>query len=218
MRMMVETVIGVILAGALVAYAAEEVVHYFYDDAGRLVGAGYSSGGTNATIRYAYDANGNRTNRTSYGHGDATDSDGDGVADVNELAFFGHLGETGAGDPDGDGLVNSNEFALGSDPTAKDTDGDGMNDADEALAGSLLYDSSDVFEVANLEESPGGQVRVWWTVKSGRTYQLQTRPKLVGSTWSDVGAPHVSGGDGLQYADRAYDANAYFRVRVWVTP
>jgi len=210
-------VIGVILVGALGAYAAEEVVHYFYDDAGRLIGAGYSSGGTNATIRYAYDANGNRTNRTTYGHGDATDSDGDGVADVNELAFFGHLGETGAGDSDGDGLVNSNEFALGSDPTAKDTDGDGMDDGDEAIAGSLLYDSGDVFQVANLETSPGGQARVWWTVKSGRTYQLQTRPRLTAATWTDAGAPHASVTDGLHYADRAYDTNAYFRVRVKIT-
>jgi len=54
-------------------------------------------------------------------------------------------------------------------------------------------------------------------VKNGRTYQLQTRPRLVGSSWSDAGAPHASGMDGQHYADRAYNTNAYFRVRVKIT-
>ncbi len=60
-------------------------------------------------------------------------------------------------------------------------------------------------------------MRIWWTVKNGRTYQLQTRPRLVGSSWSDAGAPHASGMDGQHYADRAYNTNAYFRVRVKIT-
>ena len=193
------------------------MVHYFYDAGGRLVGAGYAAATTNSAIQYRYDANGNRTNRPSYGHADATDSDGDGVKDVDELAFFGDLDEDGSGDPDGDGLVNSNEFALGGDPTASDTDADGMDDGDEAVAGTLLYDASDVFEVANLDIMQAGVARIWWNVKNGRSYQLQTRTNLLGGTWGDAGTPYDSTSNGLHYADGAYDTNAFFRVKVWIT-
>jgi len=67
------------------------------------------------------------------------------------------------------------------------------------------------------ETAPIGEARVWWNVVSGRTHQLQTRPKLIGTTWADAGAPFVAGADAQHYADQAYDANAYFRVKVWVT-
>jgi len=206
------------MTGLATAHAADEVVHYFYDAAGRLIGAGYSSGGTNAAIQYAYDANGNRTNRTSYGHSDTTDSDSDGLNDVDELAFFGNLDQTASGDGDGDGLVNSNEFAMGGDPTAADTDLDGMDDGDEAIAGTLLYSGSDVFEVANVDATPSGDARVWWPTKTGRSYQLQMRTSLMTGSWTDVGARHNATSNGQFYVDETYETNAFFRVRVWVTP
>lgn len=211
-------VVGMILVSVPRAMATEEVVHYFYDDAGRLVAAGYSSLGANAAIQYKYDANGNRTNRTSYGHGDTTDSDVDEVHDVDELAFFGDLDETGSGDPDGDGLVNSYEFALGGNPMVSDTDLDGMDDSDEAVAGTLLYDSDDVFEVMNVDRMPSGDARIWWKVKNGRSYRLQMRPTLMSGTWGDVGTPYESTSNSLHYADEAYTTNAFFRVKVWITP
>ncbi|MCB0334226.1 MAG: hypothetical protein KDD55_12040, partial [Bdellovibrionales bacterium] len=45
------------------------------------------------------------------------DSDGDGLADVWELLYFGDLSQDGNGDYDGDGLTNAEEQALGTDPT-----------------------------------------------------------------------------------------------------
>ncbi len=45
------------------------------------------------------------------------DSDGDGLADVWELLYFGDLTQDGSSDYDGDGLTNAEEEALGTDPT-----------------------------------------------------------------------------------------------------
>jgi len=59
------------------------------------------------------------------------DFDGDGLNDVDELAF--HTDPTRA-DTDGDGLDDGAERDAGSDPLESDTDGDGLTDADEVLA------------------------------------------------------------------------------------
>ncbi len=61
------------------------------------------------------------------------DSDGDGLADVDEIA--------GGTDPfdadtDGDGLSDGDEVMLGTDPLAPDTDGDGLSDGDEVTLGT----------------------------------------------------------------------------------
>ena len=60
------------------------------------------------------------------------DSDGDGLFDNWESAFFGDItSQNGGGDPDGDGLDNTGELTAGSDPTEPDSDGDTVNDGDE---------------------------------------------------------------------------------------
>jgi len=209
--------VAVVLAAAS-AHAAEEIIKYTYDEAGRLVMAAYGSGGSNAVIRYGYDPNGNRTNRTAYGTSDSTDSDGDSFDDVDELFYFGDLDEDLADDSDGDGLVNSNELAMAGDPSMTDTDSDGLDDGDEAIAGTLLNDSEDVFDVANVGVAPSGEARIWWNVVSGRSYRLQMRAELMSGTWIDVGTQHDSTSNGVYSVDEAFDPNAFFRVKVWVTP
>jgi Bacterial TSP3 repeat len=77
----------------------------------------------------------------------ATDSDGDGLSDADELAGWTVLvDEDGTGtnlssrtvhsdpfnpDTDGDGLCDAQESQLKTDPTQADTDGDGLSDYDE---------------------------------------------------------------------------------------
>lgn len=201
------------------AFAAAETVTYSYDAVGRLTRAAYESGGANAVISYAYDPNGNRTNRVAIGANDTSvDTDGDGFADLHELTYFGDLDETPGGDPDGDGLVNTNEVALGGNPALADTDADGMDDGDEVIAGTELDDDDDVFEVVNIETVPSGDARIWWNVVDGRSYQLQSRSSLVDGTWGDVGAPFDATSNGPHHADDAYDANTFIRVKVWITP
>lgn len=45
------------------------------------------------------------------------DSDGDGLADIWELLYFGNLSQGANGDPDGDGINNLQEFLQGRNPT-----------------------------------------------------------------------------------------------------
>ncbi len=62
------------------------------------------------------------------------DSDGDGLLDEFELAFFGDLSEMADGDPDGDGLNNESEASQGTDPTIADSDNDGLADGAEVAS------------------------------------------------------------------------------------
>ena len=64
---------------------------------------------------------------------DQADSDGDGLADGEEVA----LGtDPIQADTDGDGLADGEEVALGTDPMQADSDGDGLSDGDEVSQGS----------------------------------------------------------------------------------
>lgn len=65
--------------------------------------------------------------------GPAVDSDGDGIADADELA----MGlDPAKSDSDGDGLSDGDEKSMGTDPSRADTDGDGVLDGDEILQGT----------------------------------------------------------------------------------
>jgi len=66
------------------------------------------------------------------------DTDGDGLGDVWEKAYFGDLDEVGTGDPDTDGYTNEAEETAGSNPTdinsiPGDVDADDLADAWEQL-------------------------------------------------------------------------------------
>lgn len=62
------------------------------------------------------------------------DDDGDGMADVFELAYFSDLSHDGTADGDGDGLTDLAEYCAGANPGLADTDGDGLGDGAEVTA------------------------------------------------------------------------------------
>src|SRR5215203_5023320 len=67
---------------------------------------------------------------------DTTDTDGDGVADSDEVDLYGTDPETW--DTDGDGLSDGDElFVSGTDPLVWDTDGDGVSDGGVAAVADV---------------------------------------------------------------------------------
>ena len=113
------------------------------------------------------------------------DTDGDGLVDSWELAFFGDLAETSAGDPDNDGAINLDEQAAHSNPVAPasvpgDVDADNLNDAWETtnfgdLAQTGAGDFDGDFNTNEAEETAG------------------TDPKLA-SSWPDTDSDTLNDG------------------------
>jgi hypothetical protein len=179
------------LGAALSVTAAQETVRYGYDVAGRLAAVGYAVAGTNATaVLYQYDPNGNRTNLVTYGLGDPTDTDGDGLRDVDELALF------------------------GTDPTLRDTDGDGLDDYQEWIAGTDPNDPASCFQITAIANLP--PVEIHFLSSSNRLYTLHFTTNLPGG-WASV--PGQGPRIGIGGPDHLTDTNAaaltrFYRVGV----
>ncbi|MBI2998261.1 MAG: choice-of-anchor D domain-containing protein [Deltaproteobacteria bacterium] len=89
-------------------------------------------------------SNGGNASPIVTGTGVLSDSDGDGLPDVYEIAHSLNPNDPSDAnqDPDGDGLTNLQEFQLGTDPRQADTDGDGVSDGVEVSQGTDPLDAS----------------------------------------------------------------------------
>lgn len=188
---------------------------YGYDAADRLQAVAWDINGTNAAVLVEYDAAGNRTRWVTIGLNDPTlDSDGDGLPDLAELRYFGHLGETGAGDPDTDGLSNSNELAFGSSPILKNTDGDPQNDYAEWIADTSPTNSASYFNLTAISGMP--LVRVYFQGSSNRVYTLQSSTNVAPVGWTNVpGQTRIAGSGTSGYLTDTNSApQRFYRVQV----
>lgn len=99
--------------------------------------------------------------------GPGTDSDGDGLADLWELNFFGSLQLHGDADPDGDGASNREEF----------------------LAGTLPGDASDHPSLMALPSPFDGNPILRFSRHGARSYRLQFHEALTNDSaqnWRDL--------------------------------
>jgi hypothetical protein len=195
--------------------AGAATVRYHYDRAGQLTVASYDREGTNAAVLFAYDAAGNTTNRLVLGPGDSgSDSDADGLDDLLELRYFGHLAQTAEGDPDSDGLSTSNELAFGSSPVLQNTDGDPATDYEEWVAGTDPSDPGSFFRVATIAPEP--PLRLWIQASSNRVYTLIASADLTPGGWAEVPGQVRLPGNGalLSLTDTNSATHLFYRVRV----
>ena len=122
------------------------------------------------------------------------DSDGDGLPDDWELAYFNTLNRDGDGDYDGDGMSDRNEFFAGTDPT----------------------NANSILRVITLAHPAAGPVRVFWSAVPGKRYRLQFKDSLVDSGWTDLPGDVVAA-EATGFADDATSGatgQRYYRVRV----
>ncbi len=101
----------------------------------------------------------------------APDSDGDGLDDDWEIAYFNTLARDGTGDFDADGAADRQEFGAGTDPTNQ---------------GSVL-------RVLVIGDVARGRVTLLWPAVAGRAYQPQFKEGLADPSWTDLpGAVQVT--------------------------
>jgi hypothetical protein len=127
------------------------------------------------------------------------DSDGDGLSDAWELAYFGDLSHTADGDDDvggPDGMTNIEEQAAGTDPTDRNS-----------RFRIIVITSSDTI--------------IAWTTVHGKTYAVQSCDAL-DEEWTDVSDPitEQDGGPGDEGVEVWTDLNTagvakrFYRVRI----
>lgn len=103
----------------------------------------------------------------------------------NQLRVF-STDLSGLADTDQDGMPNSWEVVHGLDPATPDgsldADADGFNNLNEFLAGTNPKDATSLLrlEIQQL----GNQVRVKFPAKSGRSYSLLSRNRILGGSWN----------------------------------
>jgi hypothetical protein len=142
--------------------------------------------------------------------GVVTDSDGDGIGDEWELAFFGNLNQSGSGDFDGDGRTNAQEFAAGTDPAGRPATSPGPGIASprfEVPAPSL-----------SITLNARGMIELSWEVLNDAPeplrYTLESNPSLKGE-WEVLPAQPEPLPDGrMRFTIQPHLGRNFFRVRV----
>src|SRR6185295_16015551 len=100
------------------------------------------------------------------------DTDGDGLDDDWEVAYFGNLSRNGSGDFDGDGQTDLQEFRAGTDPT----------------------NSNSIFRVLTVTPLGGGGTRIIWNAAPSRVDRVEFKNAVTDANWTALdGAISLNG-------------------------
>jgi len=124
------------------------------------------------------------------------DSDGDGLPDSWELAWFGTPDRDGSGDADGDGVLDRDEFAAGTSPINDDS----------------------VLEVLTVRPSGAGFTQVVWAAVPGRSYRVQFRDNLNITGWSDLAGVEFAASSTGSMLDTSVSSSSQRFYRVLALP
>jgi hypothetical protein len=134
----------------------------------------------------------------------ATDEDGDGLTDLEELSGINDNANNPAYDPRG----------YVTDPTNPDTDGDGTPDGDESRLGTNPISPSDFFHASFRKDDMNRPV-VSWPSATGTRFTIQRSSDFV--RWDEI-ATGVPGGNGLtEFTDTESPAGAdhlFYRIQL----
>jgi hypothetical protein len=120
------------------------------------------------------------------------DTDGDGLDDDWEVAYFGNLSRNGSGDFDSDGQTDLQEFLAGTDPT----------------------NSNSVFRVLTVTPVGGGSTQVIWTGNPSRTYRVEFKDDVGATNWTTVAGTLSWNGSAASIADTSAtnSGHRYYRA------
>jgi len=124
------------------------------------------------------------------------DTDGDGMADDWEMAYFNTLSRDGSGDFDGDGATDLQEFLADTDPTNR---------------GSVLH-------VLTLTSMGGAGTTVLWAAAPGKNYKVQFKNDLTDTVWTDLSGDIVLNGSTASLLDPAAGGQSRRFYRVVLLP
>jgi len=129
-------------------------------------------------------------------HLEGPDTDGDGIDDGWEMAYFGTLARDGSGDFDGDGQTDLQEYIAGTDPTGNNS----------------------TLRVLTLTLMGGGGTKLIWSATPGKSYQVQFKDCLGDPAgWTNLPGVAVANGTTMSTVDTTAATGDHRFYRVMVT-
>ena len=119
-----------------------------------------------------------------------TDSDGDGLLDSWEIAYFGSISANPGDDPDGDGMTNLAEY----------------------LAGTIPTDPASRLIITSQNFPAPGQFQIQWSSVSGKSYEVQSSADMI--TWTAVATVPATSASTTWTDSGVSGVKKFYRVRI----